>query len=169
MFNQLAGHHTAPLIFNNSCWSWSGIAENFLAGGACGYIGTLWAVDTDVATLAAKIFYGSLFSGTVLNAFHKMQESTKGSNSENIYIYWGLHFSSVQKGASIKESRESVCRSLLTSFYRWNDKLDETGSEATKKLIIELRDWNMKELKDSFFWDYFRLRKQMLLKKDQQK
>ncbi|MEO8852965.1 MAG: hypothetical protein ABI359_04250 [Ginsengibacter sp.] len=61
MIGHLASH-SSPIVFNNSCWSWYNIAENFLVGGARGYIGTLWAVENEVAVnfcdrvLQANIF-----------------------------------------------------------------------------------------------------------------
>src|SRR5487761_590984 len=63
-FDALASY-SSPLVFNNSCWSWYEIAAGFLASGARGYLGTLWAIDNRAAVIAAKTFYENLFSGSI--------------------------------------------------------------------------------------------------------
>ncbi len=112
MIQTVAGYHTSPVIFNNSCWSWSGIADSFLAVGVRGYIGTLWKVDNRVATEVAETFYSNLFDGTILEALQKGIEKCQGTDYESIYIYWGLHFSSLQKGTTISKSRENVSNNI---------------------------------------------------------
>lgn len=158
MIQVVAGYHTAPFIFNNSCWSAAGIADSFLSGGVRGYIGTLWKVNNQIATEVAETFYNHLFDGTVLDALQKGIEKCRGTNNEGIYIYWGLHFSRIQKGKSIAQSRENVCKALLRSFYRWTDHAKTVVSEKIKDNIKRLADWNMRQLWQYFFWDYVKLR-----------
>ncbi len=158
MIQVVAGHHTAPVIFNNSCWSAAGIADSFLAGGVRGYIGTLWKVNNQIATEVAETFYNHLFDGTVLDALQKGLEKCRGTNNEGIYIYWGLHFSTIQKGHSITESRENVCKALLRSFYRWTDHAKTVASAKIRDNVNRLADWNMRQLRQYFFWDYLKLR-----------
>ncbi len=52
-----------PLVFNNSCLSWTGVGREFIAVGARGYVGTLWSVRADqgarlAATLMTRIAGG---------------------------------------------------------------------------------------------------------------
>lgn len=44
-----------PIIFNNSCLSWTGVGQEFIRTGARGYIGTLWSVATKSAADLARI------------------------------------------------------------------------------------------------------------------
>jgi hypothetical protein len=167
MFQNVAGMHTAPIVFNNSCWSWAGISEYFLAGGVRGYIGTLWAIDNLVASQSAKTFYNVLFKGTVLNAFHQMHEICRTTDCENIYIFWGLHFASLEQGQSLQRSWEQVCKSLLTSFYRWHDKLNEVKNPEVKYNIQKLEDWNLDLLKNYFYKETMELRERQAQKRRQ--
>jgi len=165
MFQNVAGMHMAPIVFNNSCWSWAGISEHFLAEGVRGYIGTLWAIDNVIASQSAKSFYNVLFEGTVLNAFHQMHEVCKTTLCENIYIFWGLHFASLEQAESLQKSREQVCKALLTSFFRWRDKLDEVKSAEVKYNIQKLEDWNLNQLKNYFYKETMELRQRHFQKR----
>ena len=51
-FHALASY-SSPIIFNNTCWSWSEVAAFFLAGGARAYVGTLWAIESWVRKIDA--------------------------------------------------------------------------------------------------------------------
>ena len=44
-----------PLIFNNSCMSWTGVGRDFVRVGARGYVGTLWSVRADAAADLARL------------------------------------------------------------------------------------------------------------------
>ncbi|MCC9168656.1 CHAT domain-containing protein [Pontibacter harenae] len=149
-FNIIAGLHSHPFIFNNTCYSWSNISESFLSVGARGYIGTLWAVENEVAKNTAEAFYDNLFDNTILSALEKAIAHTRGTSSENIYMYWGLHFQSFKRGASVAENRMKVASRLLTSFYRWRDHLTKVEDPNTQESINELINWNFKQLFDHF-------------------
>lgn len=141
MFRHLAAGHS-PLIYNNICWSWSDIADSFIGVGARGYIGTLWAVDNGVATKSAELFYKELFSSTILEAFHKMLQVGKGSKDENIYIYWGLHFSSIISGVSVDISRKITLSKMLRSLEVWETKLKSTKNPKMAENINRFIRWN---------------------------
>ncbi|GFD83883.1 hypothetical protein KUL118_67450 [Tenacibaculum sp. KUL118] len=149
MFNIIAGIHS-PIIFNNTCWSWSDIADHFIASGARGYIGTLWDVDNGVAKKSAEHFYSNIFSKTIMNALHDSLIYSKEKREENIYIYYGLHFSSFSKAISVNKSKEEVIIRLITSLERWKDKLKNTRNESIKRNIKELLKWNASILATDF-------------------
>ncbi|MGN6417347.1 MAG: hypothetical protein ACTHMC_07640 [Pseudobacter sp.] len=157
MIQFVAGAHTAPIIFNNSCWSWSGIADSFLVGGVRGYIGTLWKVDNGIATQVAEDFYSHVFNHTIVDALRKATEITKGSDNENIYVYWGLHFSKLKKGAAVNKSREHVCHKLLQSFYRWIDQKKNVKSGTIAQNIMHLANWNMSQIRRFFAEEFVRI------------
>lgn len=150
MFNTIAGWHTSPFIFNNTCWSCSQISHSFLAVGSRGYIGTLWSVNNDVAKDVAESFYDGVFGLTILNALQNALVHTKGKSDENIYVFWGLHFATVKTGVTEEESRLKVASKLLSSFYRWRDHLNGVQNEKTKENINRLIDWNCSQLRNHF-------------------
>lgn len=150
MFNMIAGVGLHPFIFNNTCWSWSDISHSFLRVGARAYIGTLWEVNNQVAKSVAENFYTEVFGTTILSALQKSLSHTKGNNNENIYILWGLHFSTIGPGSSIEGSRMNVAKKLLDNFYRWRDYIKGVTDERAKDDINRLIDWNYNQLFEHF-------------------
>jgi len=149
---------SSPIIFNNSCWSWSGVAEVFLVGGARGYIGTLWKVDNKIASEAARIFYSLAFDKTVINSLHDAMRITKGTTNENIYIYWGLHFTILKNGSSTEQSKQNVFHSLLHSLSIWNEKAKEVTENSIQENIKKIIKWHSDQLFEYFLMDCLKLK-----------
>jgi hypothetical protein len=148
-FNILASH-SSPLIFNNTCWSWFEVAKFFLSCGARGYIGTLWAVDNHSAVRASRTFYDSLFNGTVLRAIHTAIKAISEQRSKDIYIYWGLHFTSLSAGQSAEESRQEVFQELLLSLGGWKDQIDNSQSAEVRESATRVLKSVLHELNTNF-------------------
>jgi hypothetical protein len=147
-FNSIAGATINPIIFNNTCWSWQGISTSFLHAGCRGYIGTLWAVDNNVAVSFAESFYGKLFEGTVVNTFYTSMSTTDKTDSENIYVYWGLHFTRCAVSDSRRNTRFHVTSKLVTALENWNTRAKELKKESWQ--IEEKRKWISKMLEKVF-------------------
>lgn len=156
-FDKIANFQTFPFIFNNTCWSWSGVSDSFLASGARAYIGTLWSINNDIAKRTGESFYEKLFNGTILEALQKSLICTDGTNDENIYVFWGLHFSSVSTGVSLKKSKETVVDMILHAFYHFRAQLKTAKTESAKKEIVRLVNWNYNQLFDYFPIDAIKL------------
>jgi hypothetical protein len=150
--------HSSPIIFNNTCWSWYQIAETFLVNGARGYIGTLWAVENAAAVDFAKEFYKNNLNTPIITSFHQSLNVLNGGRSENIYIFWGLHFSTLNIADKI-ESRKNVFSHLLKSYYQWKDRLSIIRNKRTAELIADIVNWTLNELKETFTKNDFELLK----------
>lgn len=141
MFRHLAAGHS-PFVFNNTCSSWSDIADSFIGVGAKGYLGTLWDVNNTVAKETAELFYENIFNKTFLQSFNLALNASKGTNDENNYIFWGLHFSSMAKGRNISISRRVVLYHLKRSLETWKAKLKETTNPKRREDIQRFIEWN---------------------------
>ncbi|PZU02774.1 MAG: hypothetical protein DI622_20910, partial [Chryseobacterium sp.] len=100
MFTTFCDNHS-PLIFNNTCWSNSDIKSHFIANGTRAYIGTLWNIGNPTARESAKIFYDNIFDKPFMENFHSMQNLITEHSDKNIYIFWGLHFSTLSRGIDV--------------------------------------------------------------------
>ncbi len=149
MFRTLASH-SSPFVFNNTCWSWSEVATFFLAGGARGYIGTLWAIQNRVAITGAQTFYENVLGSTILEAFHKSLKAIENTADKNIYIFWGLHFSTLSKGESYEDSRSRVFRELVRSLFTWIGHVQKTKSKEVKKNSVEIVKLLHKDIINNF-------------------
>jgi hypothetical protein len=150
MINYVSGQIVSPFIFNNSCYSWSGIADCFLYSGIRGYIGTMWNIDSSIATDAAKLFYDNLFNGSISDALQIAMKTADGTNSENIYIFWGVHFSTIKKGVSKENSVNNIVSLLKSNYKVWSSKAKIESVEILQKNFLELSEWNLNRLFEFF-------------------
>src|SRR5258708_2012433 len=148
-FHALASY-SSPIIFNNTCWSWSEVAAFFLACGARAYIGALWAIDNHAAVTAARTFYENLFSGTVLSAFHKASKGIDQTPSKGIYVYWGLHFTSLPPAHSLQRAVNEVTKELVHAVASWVRKIDATKIPEIRKNSIRILRLLVRELLTHF-------------------
>jgi hypothetical protein len=144
-FHALASY-SSPVVFNNTCWSWSEVASFFIACGARAYIGTLWDIHNDAAVLAAKIFYENLFSGTVLSAFRKAAKAIDGTPSKGIYVYWGLPFTKLAAAQSPQLGQNQVRKELLRAVEAWVRKVESTKSVKVREDCIRILRLLVREL-----------------------
>jgi len=149
LFRTLASH-SSPFVFNNTCWSWYEVAAFFLFGGARGYIGTLWAIRNGAAVAGARAFYENVFGQTILGAFHKATEAIKSSSDRGVYIFWGLHFSTLSAALNPEESRHRVFRELVRSLFSWIEHAKESTSNEVKRNSIEIVESIREELVRNF-------------------
>ena len=151
------GHHQAmfrtiaayghPIVFNNTCWSSSGIAHFFLGSGAVAYIGTLWAVPNDVATRAAQCFYESAANAPLMHALHNVNREIRDTSDANIYVFWGLHFSTFTVGKSQEASINHVADRMAQQIEMYMRHLeqpltDEVRDNDARVLRCILRDFD---------------------------
>ncbi|CAM4213777.1 hypothetical protein SAMN06265348_10628 [Pedobacter westerhofensis] len=140
-FNQIGGQECHPIIFNNSCWSWIRISNNFLVAGARGYIGTLREVDNSLAVRFSMLFYESAFyKGTVVQAMHHAICEAVHDGEENLYIYWGLHFTTLKNRERVEVNKTRVLHSLGQNKATWYRKLRTNTGEDPKLIVGILKD-----------------------------
>jgi len=131
----------SPFIYNNSCWSWNRMGKFFLEAGAVGYIGTLWAIGNDIAINCSIEFYKHLLSGPIIDAFHRSIQQANGSPYENIYIFWGLHFSILPQGAGVEESRAEAYQALEAFKAIWERRVGRVKDGDNKTLYMDILKW----------------------------
>ena len=125
-----------PVIFNNTCSSNYEMASMFAAAGARCYIGTLWAVGNATAIQAASVFYGEVLKhGSVLVAFAGMTKSIRDKQYRDVYIYWGLPFSSMHK--PVHKSQDKVFAALVEAGRIWQKKTAMAPNPEIKRNCIE--------------------------------
>ncbi len=147
MFWTLASH-SSPLIFNNTCSSWNEISLFFISVGCRGYIGTLWSIGNSIAKQSGEHFYRTLFTGTILDAVFSMTTSIRESRDADIYVYWGLHFSSVKKPSG--NGKAKVLRELMRAATVWIEKIATTKFLEVKENSVEILRFILSELKSSY-------------------
>ena len=134
-----------PLIFNNTCSSSHELAPIFVSAGARAYLGTLWDVGNTTAVQAAKVFYGKAMKNqNLLAAFHEMTKLPTRSKDDDVYILWGLHFSTLRRPT--QRSDDAIFGALLQSFLMWLHKVTTTGDPAIRRNGIPIVAFLYKQL-----------------------
>ena len=138
-----------PVVFNNTCSSSHEIAASIIRAGARAYVGTLWGVGNNTATQAAKVFYeGLVRQRNLLTAFVAMSKAVLNPQYQDVYIYWGLHFSTVEK-ASVK-SDSKVFDDLLGQYVSWVKKIETTPDPEVRRNSIPVARFLSEELAKRF-------------------
>jgi hypothetical protein len=137
--------HSSPIIFNNSCWSWFDMAETLLESGVRAYIGTLWAISNIGAIKFANEFYQKVFEKPIINSVHDSLLQLKNSGDEDIYVYWGLHFTTLASETRRLNGEIKICTQLLTSYHQWTEKLQSITDKDVIENVLELRSWAQNE------------------------
>lgn len=150
MFNEMSGNFTNPVIFNNSCWSWSTISDSFLAEGASFYIGTLWNVSNDIAVKAAIEFYEKIGdSEVVLKALQLGMQEAIGLDKD-VYAVWGLHFTTLKTNKAGSQNKFKIARKLLYSLNYWHKRLEDDLSDEVSENIQRNIKWLAHEISENF-------------------
>lgn len=146
-FDQVGISPIHPFIFNNSCWSWKTISTNFLLGGSRGYIGTLREVENDEAVLFAKVFYNNTVDDNIINAYHLATVDFLKAKSDPIYIYWGLHFSTLSNVRPVENNKTNILKKLFENLHIWKRKLGR-GEGSGELLQARVSDtiWMIKDI-----------------------
>ena len=145
MFDHLAAY-ASPIIFNNSCSSSHELASSFLATGARCYIATLWPVGDSTAQEAALAFYDSLLGGgKLLPAFSATLRSIDNNRYKDIYILWGLHFTSLAHPAT--KSDQQIIAGLATNYDMWMRKFAAAKDEEVRRNSFPIVKFLVSELK----------------------
>lgn len=135
-FHGLAGSGH-PFVFNNTCSSSHEIAAMIIRAGARSYIGTLWSVGNETARRAAKAFYEDLIQqGNLLSAFFAMNKAIINKQYDNVYIFWGLHLSTLRK-VSVK-SDAKIFADLIGLYLSWVKKVQTTTDPEVRHNSIPI-------------------------------
>jgi hypothetical protein len=117
--------------------------------GDSGYIGTLWSVGNETAMRAAKAFYENLVQqGNLLSAFFAMNKTIINKQYQNVYIFWGLHLSTLPK-VSVK-SDAKILADLIGLYLSWLKKIQTTADPEVRHNSIPITRFLADEIVQRF-------------------
>ena len=103
------------------------------------------------AVRGAKTFYENAFDKPIIYAFHDALKAIDRSSDRNIYVFWGLHFSTLEKAKDINEGRQRTFNELVRSLFAWGKKIRTTKSTEVKKNSLEIFKRVYKEIEGGDF------------------
>ena len=135
---------TAPVVFNNSCWSWHQLGRKFLFAGARAYVGCLYPVlDVEAQEVAVRVFSRHKDKELYRAVWHA-QNDAYGSSSRRPYVVFGLPF------VSIKENRADPIAFLLREYHAGMDDWSRIARESSEPDVRRNAAKNAQFMREDF-------------------
>jgi hypothetical protein len=120
----------APLIFNNSCWSWHELSLRTTFAGARGYVGSLLPITDAEAQEMGQALFGRYLGMDMAAALWLAQRHVYGSSTRRPYVMVGLPFVSVRPNTH--NSVSFVSKSYLDAIEHWSDRARVSPHEEVR-------------------------------------
>jgi hypothetical protein len=133
---RVLGSQGFPIAFNNTCSSWWEIAITMIAAGCRGYVGTMWDVKNSTALDASKCFYNSIFDLNLIDSVFAMNKGVVDPKDKDIYLFWGLHFQSLNRKDT--PSRQRILVQLLNSLRSWSNLLKSPLTPEVRRNSVDI-------------------------------
>lgn len=130
-----------PVVFNNSCESWTGVGREFIRAGARGYIGSLWNIPSKLAAQFATIVSNRILAGdspiaAALTRTHLPDTITRA------YIYAGTANGKLdewpQRMSTPGEAAIAACMTLLEAESDDDPKIDMLLGREVDRLLADV-------------------------------
>lgn len=138
---------SAPLVVNNSCWSWHELSLRMTFAGARGYIGSLFPItDVEAQEIGTAVF-GRYIGQDLATALAASQLDVYGGSPRRPYVLVGLPFVSVRPNT--EKSVSFLNESYLNAIQHWSDRAQTSPHEDVRRnakrfgtfLIEDLQAW----------------------------
>src|SRR5262249_42936405 len=121
------------------------------AAGARAYVGTLWNIGNLTARKAAKVFYKEVGANkSLMDGCNTMNASIDNDKYRDIYVFWGLHFSSLKSSESVSAAKQRVFNVLFNSFFGWLSKYRTTEDAVVRKNCVPILKFIYREINADF-------------------
>lgn len=87
---------SAPLLVNNSCWSWHELSQRTTFAGARGYVGSLFPITDVEAQELGQALFGRYIGKELPQALWLAQGDIYGSSARRPYVMVGLPFIAIR-------------------------------------------------------------------------
>ncbi len=88
---------SAPIIINNSCWSWHELSQRMTFAGARAYLGSLFPITDAEAQEVGQRIFGKYLGQELHRALWHTQQDIYGSSARRPYVMVGLPFIVIRK------------------------------------------------------------------------
>lgn len=122
---------SAPLFFNNSCWSWHELSVRATFAGARGYVGSLYPVLDPEAQEVARAFFAAETEVEAPLALWRAQQQVYGDGSRRPYVMVGLPYVSLPRNDA--DSISFLVESYRSSKIAWANMARNSPHEELRK------------------------------------
>jgi hypothetical protein len=122
---------SAPLILNNSCWSWHELSQRTTFAGARGYIGTLFPVVGAEAQEVGAALFGGHIGKELCRALWLTQRAVYGSSARWPYVMVGLPFVAIRLNGI--DSVAFTTKAYLDGIAHWAARASNSPHEDVRQ------------------------------------
>lgn len=121
----------APVIINNSCWSWHELSNRMMFAGARAYLGALFPVLDAEAQEVGRALLGHYIGLELPRALWAAQRDIYGSCGRRPYVVVGLPFVAIRLNTSGAAS--FVTEAYLDGIAHWSDRARNSPHEEIRR------------------------------------
>jgi hypothetical protein len=126
---------SAPLIINNSCWSWHELSERFTFAGARGYVGSLFPITEIEAQAMGEALFSKHLGETLPKALWLSQRDVYGASPRRPYVMVGIPFVVIRPNTT--DAVSFTRKAYLDGISQWtafaNDSLHQEFSHNARR------------------------------------
>lgn len=121
----------APLIINNSCWSWHELSERTTFAGARGYVGSLFPVINVEAQEVGQALFGKYIGEELPKALWLAQRDIYGASVRRPYVMVGLPFVAIRPNRT--DAVSFMNRAYAEGIEHWSDRAMHSPHEEIRR------------------------------------
>jgi hypothetical protein len=120
----------APVIVNNSCWSWHELSKRTTFAGARAYVGSLFPITDAEAQEIGKALFGRYIGQELFRALWSAQLDIYGPSSRRPYVMIGLPFVAIRP--NISDPASFMNKAYLDRIEHWSDQAKNSQYEEVR-------------------------------------
>jgi hypothetical protein len=122
---------SAPLIVNNSCWSWHELSQRATFAGARGYVGSLFPIIDAEAQKLGEAIFGRYIGEELPRALWLAQREIYGSSARRPYVMVGLPFIAIRPNTT--DAVSYMNEAYLNGITHWTNRASGSPHEEVRR------------------------------------
>lgn len=121
----------APLIINNSCWSWHELSKRTTFAGARGYVGSLFPITDVEAQEVVQALFGRYIGRELPKALWSAQRDVYGASGRSPYVMVGLPFVAIRPNTV--DAVSFMNKAYVDGIAHWSDRARHSPYEEIRR------------------------------------
>lgn len=136
----------APVIVNNSCWSWHELSLRTTFAGARAYVGSLFPITDAEAQEAGQALFGLHIGQELPLALWSAQRDIYGLSARRPYVMIGLPFVAIRLNTS--DAVSFINKAYIDGIEHWSDRAKNSPHEEIRRNAERFSSFLVEDLQD---------------------
>lgn len=134
----------APLIINNSCWSWHELSQRTTFAGARGYVGSLFPITDAEAQEVGQALFGKYLGQELPRALWSTQRDIYGASGRRPYVMVGLPFVAIRPNT--EDAMGFMEKAYLDGLAHWSTQATNSPYEEIRRNAQRFSNFLLEDL-----------------------